>query len=805
MDAIAARQQRIDSSKLHASRWDGFPRPSWGFNAASANSLHVTNIPTAAPPARTPSPMLSDTSHSFTGPVSPLPSPLLTPQLDLEPPATPGTKTKAFFGSSWKSLIPKPATPPKLKRHSASSTDNPDGPRPRSPAPVDIPTSNGRRDSGEDQQAPITPPPLQSQTNSFFNTPSKYVPSPPPSIRHFSPDEKPESVAAALRLHLARLSPARVQPMIVTEDSPDSLAHDGSHSRSSSHSSSGHGHGYGGVYNKPPRDFVYWTPESSDLSRSSSRSSVSGIRRDFAFTPLNPSSSYSPSTHTSSPFTRLRELDEATVPTSPSELLTPRPNDVIPDSGTPRDHTGPMSSSGPAPPCPSPQAHALVRRETQRNPSECHLQAGMTIGDEAPLVLVRLLGQGAFSSVWLARDVEDRLIPPGPRQRRRKSVSTARKEGDAAAVPGLRPAATQPPTRLGVLNELDGEGAILPSTIHASRRGRPMEAPSKVGKLVAVKMLDRTLCDVNDRTRISFVREVEVLRHISHPSIVAFLHAFTVSAYHCVVLEHIGGGELFELINSDENHARMTTPVLRRMWGELCRAVGWLHGVAIVHRDIKLENILLTVNPFLQSEPIELDMLPQPLIKLTDFGLARFIETKQPMLTTRCGSECYAAPELVLGQPYDGRQTDAWACGIVLYALAVRSLPFDAPSSERTSTGGGGGSRRKYLVRIAKCEYSWPSPESEEARLATDDLKSVVSRLLVRDPSKRAAIRDLWDEPFMRAVGAPSPPWRIAARRAVEEEEAGLSPRNGDEDEFDEDGMLVDAHDIDSIASQELL
>ena len=56
------------------------------------------------------------------------------------------------------------------------------------------------------------------------------------------------------------------------------------------------------------------------------------------------------------------------------------------------------------------------------------------------------------------------------------------------------------------------------------------------------------------------------------------------------MLEHIGGGELFTLVNSDEQHARVTQPALRRMWGELCRAVGWMHGVALVHRDIKLES-----------------------------------------------------------------------------------------------------------------------------------------------------------------------------------------------------------------------
>ncbi|KAG8805380.1 hypothetical protein FRC19_006073 [Serendipita sp. 401] len=460
-------------------------------------------------------------------------------------------------------------------------------------------------------------------------------------------------------------------------------------------------------------------------------------------------------------------------------MLTPRPGDLLVETPTQCTQNTP----------------ALVRRETLRNPDETKLQSGMTIGDEAPLLLLRLLGHGAFSSVWLARDIEDRLIPPGPRQRRRKSVSTARKQGDA--LPGLRPA-PQTATRLGVLNELDGEGAIMPGILPEVGI-RQTEPASKTGRLVAVKTLDRKLCDSNDRNRVAFVREVEVLRHISHPSIVSFLHSFSISTHHCLVLEHVGGGELFELINSDENYAKLTTPVIRRMWGELCRAVGWLHGVAIVHRDIKLENIILTVNPFTHSEPIDIGLLPQPLVKLTDFGLARFIDPNQPMLDTRCGSESYAAPEIVMGSSYDGRQTDAWACGVVLYALAVRVLPFDPKGVDDVQ-----GSRRRYLVRIAKCEYSWP----EEAKLATDDLKKVVARLLVRDPAKRAKVSELWDEEFMRGKGAPTPPWRVAARRNVKngmyEDEESIPEEGAEGDEYEE-AVLLDEHDINWIASQETL
>lgn len=56
------------------------------------------------------------------------------------------------------------------------------------------------------------------------------------------------------------------------------------------------------------------------------------------------------------------------------------------------------------------------------------------------------------------------------------------------------------------------------------------------------------------------------------------------------MLEYIGGGELFEFVNSGENFARLTEELLRRIWGELALAVGWMHNVALVHRDIKLES-----------------------------------------------------------------------------------------------------------------------------------------------------------------------------------------------------------------------
>jgi protein-serine/threonine kinase len=93
---------------------------------------------------------------------------------------------------------------------------------------------------------------------------------------------------------------------------------------------------------------------------------------------------------------------------------------------------------------------------------------------------------------------------------------------------------------------------------------------------------------------------------------------------------------------------------------------------------------------------------PYPIATLTDLGLSRRIPAppESPLLTTRCGSEDYAAPEILLGQPYDGRCTDAWALGVVLYALMEGRLPFDPPPGKV-------GSRSRAAHRIARCDWVW--------------------------------------------------------------------------------------------------
>lgn len=119
------------------------------------------------------------------------------------------------------------------------------------------------------------------------------------------------------------------------------------------------------------------------------------------------------------------------------------------------------------------------------------------------------------------------------------------------------------------------------------------------GQVSAVKMVDRVACVRNSRTASAFYREVEVLRHLVHQGIVGYVAHFSTESHHCLVLEQLQGGECFSLVEVDSNRDRMLRPsptdpdghgLVRRIFGELCRAVSWLHEVEVVHRDIKLES-----------------------------------------------------------------------------------------------------------------------------------------------------------------------------------------------------------------------
>ncbi|KAK7131954.1 hypothetical protein R3I93_018497 [Phoxinus phoxinus] len=180
------------------------------------------------------------------------------------------------------------------------------------------------------------------------------------------------------------------------------------------------------------------------------------------------------------------------------------------------------------------------------------------------------------------------------------------------------------------------------------------------GKTVAIKSIRKErLRDDLDRAHIQ--REIEITASLTHPNIIRLYEVFESGERIVMVMEYASGGELYEYIQEKQ---RLSEDEARHFFGQITSAVHYCHKNGVVHRDLKLENVLL-----------DKDLN----VKLADFGLSNRY-TRGRRLDTFCGSPLYASPEIVNGLPYHGPEVDCWSLGVLLYALVYGSMPFDGTS-----------------------------------------------------------------------------------------------------------------------------
>ncbi|KAH9942844.1 Pkinase-domain-containing protein [Amylocystis lapponica] len=243
------------------------------------------------------------------------------------------------------------------------------------------------------------------------------------------------------------------------------------------------------------------------------------------------------------------------------------------------------------------------------------------------------------------------------------------------------------------------------------------------GEEVAVKLIRRG--NIDSSVRMSKVeREIEVLRTLKHPNIVRLYDVIETDKYIGIILEYASGGELFDHILA---HRYLREKDACKLFSQLISGVWYIHQMKIVHRDLKLENLLLDRHRN---------------IIITDFGFAnRFEHRSDDLMQTSCGSPCYAAPELVISDGlYVGSAVDIWSCGVILYAMLAGYLPFD--DDPANPDGDNINLLYKYIVNTP---LSFPEYISTEAR----DLLSI---MLVPDPAQRADLGSImthqWLAPY---------------------------------------------------------
>ncbi|UNI22527.1 tRNA (cytidine(32)/guanosine(34)-2'-O)-methyltransferase [Purpureocillium takamizusanense] len=245
-------------------------------------------------------------------------------------------------------------------------------------------------------------------------------------------------------------------------------------------------------------------------------------------------------------------------------------------------------------------------------------------------------------------------------------------------------------------------------------------------KLVAIKVCEHGPRGgaSEERVEMSLKRELEIMQSIHHPSLVN-LKAWSIEPTRAIlVLSYCPGGDLFDIATA---HRSILKPALmRRMFAEIVGAVGYLHERRIVHRDIKLENVLVNLTPEELGDPaIDWQTFPHSIVTVADLGLSRRIADDEK-LETRCGSDDYAAPEVIMGQPYDGRATDAWSLGVLLYALLEARLPFDPHPGMSDAHR----MRSRTSHRIARVEWRWAEYAGEDGDHEANEAKFAENNLL---------------------------------------------------------------------------
>lgn len=170
-----------------------------------------------------------------------------------------------------------------------------------------------------------------------------------------------------------------------------------------------------------------------------------------------------------------------------------------------------------------------------------------------------------------------------------------------------------------------------------------------------------------------------------------------------------------ELYNYLLQHGKLSVDKVQRIFAQLVGAVCYVHRQSCVHRDLKLENILLDKHEN---------------VKLCDFGFTREYEGKANYLQTFCGTICYSAPEMLKGEKYAGEKVDVWSLGVIFYALLCGELPFDDDDEQVT--------RRKIL-----------SEEPDYPDTLPADALSLMKKLLSKRPLIRPSLPDILAHPFL--------------------------------------------------------
>jgi serine/threonine protein kinase len=224
-------------------------------------------------------------------------------------------------------------------------------------------------------------------------------------------------------------------------------------------------------------------------------------------------------------------------------------------------------------------------------------------------------------------------------------------------------------------------------------------------KKVAIKSYEK----ISPLIKRNVSNEIKVLKHLDHPNIIKLIDIRQDTKGLHLIMEYAVGGSLDNYSKTRSLDTKESVKIMKQV---LC-AVNYFHSLGVVHRDLKLSNIIIDSSK---------------RIKIIDFGFATF--TNGAELKLYCGTPEFMAPEMVSQSPYNGKKVDIWALGVIFYVLITKTYPFTGRNEReifRKITLGG-------LHNLSKV----PS-----------DLQILLKKLLCIDPSLRISAPEALNDPYL--------------------------------------------------------
>jgi serine/threonine protein kinase len=240
---------------------------------------------------------------------------------------------------------------------------------------------------------------------------------------------------------------------------------------------------------------------------------------------------------------------------------------------------------------------------------------------------------------------------------------------------------------------------------------------NNAGKNFAVKRLNGR----NNKTLQ--LNEITAGTILNHPNIAKLHESFYHDGHLHLVLEYVDGCDMYDLLEPS-NFQPFAPSLVKYLMSQLVAAVAYCHSKGIVHRDIKLENIMVS---------------PKYRIKLVDFGLCH-ISAGDRLLDTFVGSLDYAAPEILMRELYRGDKVDVFSLGVVFFILTFGQLPFKKSRPQQVKNG-------------QVCEPLFPNPSDVNYQSVNANQLHLIRSMLQNEPNERPTMMQVQKHAYFKTAG----------------------------------------------------